>query len=87
MPDTPSLRDQSLREVRVGQIYASTHAQDRQYGWRQVRRVVRVDSSFVWLQTEGKPSPSRVRLRNGRIPAHELVMQSDEEYDESDGHA
>ena len=72
--------------VEVGQVYASKHSGDREFGVRQRRRVVKVDLNgpFVWLQTEDanrSTPPSRVRLRsrNARtIPGHRLVEGAEE---------
>lgn len=68
----------SGRKIMVGQVWASTHSGDIHYGRRQRRRVVEVDwdGPFVYLQTEGKASTTRVRLRSARsftIPGHRLV--------------
>jgi len=67
--------------VEVGQVYSSTHTGDVLRGNRQRRVVTEVNESFAWLLTEGKASarPTRVRLRNGRIPGYRLVSPSGEE--------
>lgn len=67
------------QQITVGQVYASTHGQDRAYGWRQRRQVVEVSRGFVWLRTldVDRQPVSRVRLRETSrgqtIPAHRLV--------------
>ncbi len=74
----------TMTEVKVGQIYASTHRADAAARWRQRRRVVKVSPDFVWLRTLAAPlgssslsTPSRIRLRDtatGKvIPGHRLV--------------
>ena len=68
--------------IKVGQLYASTHSGDVEYGRRQRRRVVDVQlgsDSFAWLQTEDalvNVGATRVRLRSPKartIPGHRLV--------------
>ena len=65
--------------IRKGQVYASVHAADRAQGVRQRRHVVDVSlhGAFAWLRTErpdGSLTPkTRVRLRDGRLPGHQLI--------------
>lgn len=69
-----------MSEIRVGQIWASTHKRDVAAGKRQHREVVSVGAGYVWLTTKGsqKTGEHRVRLSpTGKLRGHRLVATRD----------
>jgi hypothetical protein len=68
-----------MSEVKVGQIWASTHRQDVEKGERQHRVVTHLIGDYAYLRTEGSPrtGSTGVRMRKGAIPGHRLVSDAE----------